>query len=167
MNLNEAIEELIQIEGGYVNLPHDRGGPTKFGITLKTLTSFMGTEQTAADVAAITKSTAKQIYARNYFTRPCIHELPETILRQMLGMSVHHGPKRAIKLLQKTVGTSPDGRIGPITIAACYEQDAVILNNNLVVIRVEYMARIVKRDVSQAEFILGWVRRAMRYLHPL
>jgi lysozyme family protein len=39
----------------------------------------MGIEQTAADVAAITKSTVKQIYARDYFTSPRIHELPEIL----------------------------------------------------------------------------------------
>jgi len=82
-------------------------------------------------------------------------------------MIVHHGLHRAIKLLQKVLKVSQDGIIGPITVAACYKQDSVILNNNLVILRVEYMARIVKRDVSQAKFILSWVRRVMRYLHPL
>ena len=33
MDVDELIDELIEREGGYVNHPADRGGPTKFGIT--------------------------------------------------------------------------------------------------------------------------------------
>ena len=33
MDVNELIDELIEREGGYVNHPSDRGGPTRFGIT--------------------------------------------------------------------------------------------------------------------------------------
>ena len=33
MNIDELIEELIEREGGYINHPADKGGPTRFGIT--------------------------------------------------------------------------------------------------------------------------------------
>jgi lysozyme family protein len=33
MNLERLIEELLEREGGYVNHPNDRGGPTIYGIT--------------------------------------------------------------------------------------------------------------------------------------
>ena len=32
-NADRLIEELIEREGGYVNHPRDKGGPTRFGIT--------------------------------------------------------------------------------------------------------------------------------------
>ena len=33
MDVDELIEALIEREGGYVNHPNDRGGPTNYGIT--------------------------------------------------------------------------------------------------------------------------------------
>ena len=48
--LQTLIAELIQREGGYVDDPDDRGGPTKYGITLATLQAWRHTPVSAADV---------------------------------------------------------------------------------------------------------------------
>ncbi len=50
-----------QWEGGYVDHPADKGGPTNMGITLNTLARWRGHAVTAADVKALTRAEARQI----------------------------------------------------------------------------------------------------------
>ena len=38
-HIDAMITDVIRREGGYVNHPADKGGPTKYGITHKTLTA--------------------------------------------------------------------------------------------------------------------------------
>jgi lysozyme family protein len=42
-------------------------------------------------------------------------------------MGVNAGPGRSIKLLQAAVGTTPDGGLGPVTLAAVWAADPVVL----------------------------------------
>ena len=50
MSFESAISEVLLTEGGYVDHPDDRGGPTNYGITQKTLSDFLGHEATKEEV---------------------------------------------------------------------------------------------------------------------
>lgn len=50
MTVEEIIEGIIHKEGGYVNHPNDRGGPTKYGVTQKTLSRYYGYQASIEDV---------------------------------------------------------------------------------------------------------------------
>ena len=41
VSVRHIIKEIIRREGGYVNHPNDRGGPTKYGVTHKTLSRYL------------------------------------------------------------------------------------------------------------------------------
>jgi|GEM_PF-4548155 len=51
------IDRLIDREGGFVDHPADRGGPTKYGITLRTLSKWRGYPCSREDVEAMPRST--------------------------------------------------------------------------------------------------------------
>jgi hypothetical protein len=117
MDAFEACMPLIfQAEGGYTV---DSGGPTNFGITIKTLEEWEGkTGLTATDVQNLSQSSAKEIYRTAYWNRMQCGALPPGLDLEVFDFGVNAGPSQAVKTLQKIVGVTQDGSIGPITIAA-------------------------------------------------
>jgi len=129
VSIEKLIEDLINLEGGYVNHPADKGGPTKYGITLKTLSDFRGNDLEDSDVKLLSKSAAATIYKQVYYLAPGIDGLPDLVQAVTFDMAVNMGPVAAVKLLQRVIhklGTpvSVDGHIGPRT-----RQSAVIACN--------------------------------------
>lgn len=172
MAVNDMIEDILRREGGFVDHPNDRGGPTNFGITLRTLAASRGTEVTRDDVRRMTQAEAKGIYETRYFTRPRINQLPVEIQPLVFDMAINHGPGTAIKLLQEVLtavghGCAIDGGIGSETITAAKSALAALgkktVVNKLVDRRVELFKAIAAKDASQAVFIRGWLNRAMEF----
>ena len=58
MNVDQLIDELIDREGGYVNHPADRGGPTCWGVTQQVARAY----GYIGDMRALPRSTAVRIY---------------------------------------------------------------------------------------------------------
>jgi len=168
-DIQVMIGDIMEKEGGYNWHPDDKGGPTKYGITLKTLSDWRGKKCNSRDVIALTKKTAYDIYEHNYFKQPKINLLPERIQPIIFDMAVNHGPERAIKLLQevllahgKNIGTA-DGKIGRLTqdAAKCaMESLGDDLINTLVARRIAFYKSIVEHDQTQAVFLNGWLNRA-------
>ena len=65
--VDDLIPNVIVREGGYVNHPNDRGGPTNWGITQNTLTRWSGSNATIDDVKNLSKDVAAKIYKAFYF----------------------------------------------------------------------------------------------------
>jgi lysozyme family protein len=53
---------ILRREGGFVNHPADRGGPTHYGITQATLQAWRGRAVSEEDVRALSVEEAKAIY---------------------------------------------------------------------------------------------------------
>lgn len=171
-NIQQEIDNLIKREGGFVNHPADRGGPTKYGITQKTLTSWIGREATPAAVEAITLKTAHDIYYINYYVRTNIDNLPELIRPIVFDMVVNSG-SRGVKILQDTLVCHGydcgkiDGKIGAKTAelaSKAAEDMGNELIRKLVRRRVIFYEGLVKADESQRVFLSGWIKRAESFL---
>lgn len=117
--LPKALGLMFGHEGGYSNVASDAGGPTKYGITHKTLAAHRGVKSvTAAQVKAMTLAEAEAIYRKSYWTQSGGDVLPVGLDYAAFDFGVNSGPVRAVQTLQKVVGTGQDGRIGPATLAA-------------------------------------------------
>lgn len=168
--IDKLVDDVLKKEGGYVNHPADKGGPTNYGITLQTLEIYTGRKCTAQDVKNLTAAFAKMIYKRLYYTDPKINLLPDGIQPIIFDTAVNSGPKKAIKMLQevlldygKNIGLV-DGVLGNITLKAAREVVNDVgykkLVNSLVTRRIRFYKSIVDRDPSQQVFLKGWLARA-------
>ena len=159
----DLIDEVIQREGeAYTNHPNDKGGPTKWGITLATLSSYRKKQCTAKDVEELTRQEAKAIYSSIYaepfsFCKDMeIHEL-------LIDSAVNHGVGNAAKLLQRAIGVEDDGSIGPKTKMAVIAYRGSLFNA-VFAERLTFYGRIVKNNPSQSVFIEGWMNRMGKLL---
>lgn len=167
----QMIDDILRREGGFVNHPADRGGPTNFGVTLATLGDWRGTKVTLADVQKLKKEEARTIFGTLYYSRPHINALPELLQPIVFDMSINHGPATAIKLLQEVLNNSGapcdvDGGIGDETVASAKKAAKALgdaLVNRIVARRIELFQAIVDGDASQKVFLAGWLNRAREF----
>jgi hypothetical protein len=146
---------IFKAEGGYSDNANDPGGPTNFGITLATLKAYDGDQNLTADaVKALTPEMAKEIYRTAYWNRMQCGSLPPGLDLEVFDFGVNAGPSEAVKTLQKIVGVTQDGSIGPITLAALGQ-----LKPKDVIGRYSDARLAFYKAVNNPEFEQGWANR--------
>ncbi len=152
----DMIDRLISREGGdkVTRDPVDPGGVTKFGISQRSYPHL--------DIANLTYAQAKDIYIRDYFTRPHIHLLPNEKLQELvLDYAVHSGPETAIRAVQKLAGVYQDGKIGIKTIAAVEQLGPMNIHEALKRERCLFLVRQVKKVPAKIKYLEGWISRVL------
>lgn len=117
-NFQPALIKVLRYEGGYDDNPHDPGGATNMGITLKNLSEWRGHVVTKQDVRDLSFDEAAQIYKAEYWDKCQCNKLPSGVDFTIFDFAVNSGPGRAAKYLQRIVGVNPDGIIGMTTLKA-------------------------------------------------
>lgn len=174
----KIINEIIKVEGGYVNDPNDLGGQTNFGITEKVQreNGFEG------DMKELPKELAFMIYSKKYWDVNKLDEIqaisPE-IQAEVQDTGVNMGTKVQQKFLQRQLNTLNyinseqtlfpnlvvDGVIGKKSIEALKEYLEYRKNrelSELVLLRILNSlqgARYIEISESRAQnkaFIYGW-----------
>lgn len=151
-SVDETIEEIIAREGGdvFTDRPEDRGGPTRFGITLPALTDWLGREATVQDLKTLTHRDAHEVYRELYIRRPGFGFIgSQSLLALIADMAVNHGVSNTVMLLQRAVGVKDDGVFGPITRQAVAEADFAGLYRNLIAERVKFRGAIITNDYKR------------------
>lgn len=111
-NWNKCLEIILHHEGGYVNHPKDPGGETNLGVTKRVYEEWGGKK----DMKELTPADVSPIYKKNYWDRVRGDDLPAGLDLCVFDFGVNAGTGRAAKYLQKMIGTTPDGGIGPATL---------------------------------------------------
>lgn len=174
MKIDQYINELIEREGGYVNDPADRGGETKYGITVATARAY-GYKGAMKDLPL---ETAKEIYLKIYWTSPRfdrVNEVLPSVAEELLDTGVNCGVafakptlQRALNLLNLQGKYFPDlevdGIYGSKTIDALKAYYAhrgkdgeTVLLRVLNTLQGERYISITERNPVQEKFFYGWM----------
>jgi len=109
-DFNKAFHIVMMAEGGYVNDPHDPGGQTRFGVSKRAYPDL--------DIRNLTWEQAREIYHRDYWKRIRGDSLPWPLNVILFDAAVNQGVYTAVTMLQRTVGVTNDGIVGPRTLRA-------------------------------------------------
>jgi len=165
MTDQDIITDILKREGGYTDHPADRGGPTKFGITLSTLSTHRARSCNVDELKALTEGEARAIYEERYIIAPKLNRIIDGTLRGLVvDAAVNHGAGRAVKMLQAAVGADQDGIIGPKTIGAILALGSKAVYLRFCAERIRFYGQIISNDHSQAVFAQGWLNRATEFL---
>lgn len=160
--LPKALALMFGHEGGYVNVKTDAGGPTKYGITHKTLAAHRGVKSvTAAEVKALTLAEAEKIYRQSYWTQSGGDVLPVGLDYAAFDFGVNSGPYRAKVILQKVLGVKQDGKIGLQTVTAVsdYPGGMVKLIRDYCAARMTYLQSLKSTKTGFPVNGRGWTIR--------
>jgi lysozyme family protein len=159
-NRQTWLEAVLKSEGGYVNHPQDKGGPSNYGVTIRTLSDWRGDDCSIEDVTQLGEPEACDIYLSRYWQVMRGDQLPAGLDIYICDMAVNSGPGRAAKILQALVDTKIDSFIGPKTIEAVRKQDPLKLLLDYHAARMEFLMDLSNWDT----FGRGWTSRCTKML---
>lgn len=117
-NFEAALKKVLVHEGGFSDHPKDPGGATNLGVTLRTWQAWLRRPVTVEQLKRLTPADVAPMYKRKFWDVASCDSLPAGLDYVVFDFAVNAGPGRAVKTLQTAVGATPDGVIGPKTLAA-------------------------------------------------
>ena len=158
-NYEKCLEMILHHEGGYVNHPEDPGGITNLGVTKRVYEDWVGYSVSEHTMQNLTEEDVAPIYRKNYWDRIKADDMPSGLDLCVFDFGVNAGTGRDAKYLQRMIGTTPDGGIGPMTLKAL---DEYIENKDVGTAIAEYQHRrqtYYEGLKHFGTFGRGWTRR--------
>ncbi|RTL43662.1 MAG: hypothetical protein EKK48_07910 [Candidatus Melainabacteria bacterium] len=161
--IDAVIRKICNREGAYTNDPQDPGGPTKYGITQKTLASWRKHSVTPSDVKNLELSEACLIYKTLYVKAPGYLDLgDDPMAEQLIDAGVNLGTVTAIRLLQRVLGVARTGKIDQPTVAKYKQTNPKWqIFTQFMAERLSAYSAIMKRNPSQVKWAGGWLNRCV------
>ena len=174
LDTDALIDAVIDREGGYVNHPADRGGPTCWGIT----EAVARAQGYAGAMRDLPREEAVSIYRRLYWQRPAYDQVARrapSIAAELFDTGVNMGTGTATGFLQRALNAlnraardypdiAVDREIGPRTLSAL---DAflrvrgaggeTVLLRAMEALQGERYIALAERRPSQEAFLYGWL----------
>lgn len=179
MTKDEIFNAILNREGGYVNHPADRGGPTNWGVTEKVARAhgYNG------DMRNMARQQALAIYEADYWYGPRFDQVAAVspaIAAELCDTGINMGPSVPSKWFQRWLTAMndggrlypdliADGNIGPRTITALRqylaargaEAERVLLRALNCSQGARYLELAEQRPANEA-FLYGWVRERVQ-----
>lgn len=173
--ITKIIDDVLKAEGGYVDHPDDKGGPTNWGITQATARAAGYT----GHMRDLSREKAFDIYYSRYVKAPRFDQVAavnERIGSEVIDTGVNMGPAVAARFLQRSLnalnrrGTdyadiAVDGAVGPATIGALkglfrkrgLAAESVLLKALNALQGARYIELAEARAANES-FVFGWLQ---------
>lgn len=163
MTIHDVITKILEDEGGIADV-HDGKGVTRFGQTPQWLDdNGLVPPSSAADAAANYEAWMQRVG----LTAIC--ERDGFVGWIVTDMAVHSGLTQAVKTLQRALGVTDDGAMGPQTRQR-FEAVAgqPMLARKLVAERVKFVGSLLaSTSVDRRKWARGWMNRLARQIEAI
>ena len=173
-NIDELIDDLIAREGGFVDHPADKGGPTRWGITQSVARryGYMG------QMENLPRNVAALLYKKQYWHAPAfdkVAQMAPILARELFDTGVNMGTGTAIGFLQRALNAlnrnsadypdmAVDRTIGPDTLRALEAFLAKrgpaaqgVLTKAIDALQGAHYVRLAEARPAQEAFLYGWL----------
>lgn len=153
---------ILKWEGRYSNHKNDKGGATNKGVTYKTWEAYCkkkGKEASLVTLRKMTNAEWTEIFKTSYWDAwkaDCI--MSQRVANICVDWSWMSGVK-VIKKVQKMLGLTADGIVGPKTLASINGHSEDALFGMIKEARKKFYESIVRKDPTQQIFFKGWLNR--------
>lgn len=173
-NYMTAVEHTLANEGGFSNHPNDSGGATKYGIT-EAVAKEWGYEGEMKDLSL---GIAKAIYKDKYWNKLNLDKVNNQVVAEIaFDMAVNMGIGTAGKYLQEAYNFTTkenikvDGVVGSKSLKAVNyingKKNVELMVLSLMALAGEHYMELCRKNEAYEIFLLGWLRRAQRYMERL
>ncbi len=168
----EALNVVLLHEGGYSDNKADKGGPTKYGISLRLLKDIKydvdgDGDSDKDDIVHLTRTDADKIYLKNFWLANNFNLLEnEAIAIKLMDCSVNLGARRTAILTYQTLN---EILVEDLPIGEKFDDKLLDILNNIDdrvfvdVLRLEqakFYETLIKLNPEFKVFKNGWARRA-------
>jgi len=175
-----AIETVLAHEGGFVDNPHDPGGATNYGVSLRWLKSVGDSDGDGFmdgdldfdgdgehfDIRQMQREDAEDFYFQHWWNKHGYASIAaQVVATKVFDLAVNMGAKQAHKCLQRAVHATgvelnDDGIIGPKTLEAINGADQWQLVAALRSEAAGFYRQLPISKPSLKQFLRGWLKRA-------
>lgn len=134
----------LKREGGYVNNPLDKGGPTYKGITINRYSEYLKHEATIEELKTMPYAHLQDIY-KEYWDGVSGDTLPMGVDLVAFDAAVNSGISRGNTWLTRSIGTNPE----EVILAFCVQRTSFLLSLN---------------NQAEETFEKGWITRVLACL---
>ncbi len=155
---------ILKWEGGFVNDPVDRGGATKYGITLETWKN-VGYDKNKdgkidkKDIMLLSYEDFLKVFKKNFWDKWQGDKIKNQSVANIVVDWLWGSGKWGIIYPQRILGVKDDGKVGPKTIEAINKVNPKEFFEKVKKSRIQFYQNIVKNNPSQKKFIKGWTNR--------
>ncbi len=174
-NIDGLIDDLIAREGGFVDHPADKGGPTRWGISQAVARrhGYMG------QMENLPRSVAALIYQKQYWRAPSFDQVAQIapiLAAELFDTGVNMGAGTAIGFLQRALNAlnrngadypdiAVDRTIGPDSLRALEAFLAKrgplaegVLTKAIDALQGAHYVRLAEARPAQEAFLYGWIK---------
>lgn len=154
-NYLNCVPVVRQNEGGFSDNSADPGGATMAGVTQRTYNAYRDAHSLSHQpVVQISGQEIAAIYREYWFS----DDIPDGLDLMQFDASINSGPRAGVRWIQRAIGVTADGIIGPETIKAAQSCDVALAIRDAAYERLGFLRTLP----TWPNFGTGWTNRVNR-----